>query len=214
MDNDVKFVANTKDDLHCLQASWLMVTKFFKPDFEMDWDEFSKKTGFEEGKGTWATAGLLWLNDNGFEAKQFDTFDYLDFAENGGDYLIKRSGNEVGEWQIRHTNMPLEQERAKKMVESGLWEKTNPTIDDIKKFLLAGYLVTCLVNSAKLNGHEGYFGHQVLVKGFDDTHLFLHDPGSPPIPNRKITFGDFEAAWADPTPDSKEMNIVRLKQNE
>lgn len=210
MNYDVKFIPNTKDDLHCLQAAFMMVIKYFNPNFEMDWDEFSRITGFEEGKGTWASAGLLWLNDNGFEVKQFDTFDYEDFARNGGDYLIRHAGNDIGNWQIAHTNLPLEQQRAKQLVNARLWEKRIPAIEDAKKFLKQGYLVTCLVNAFSLNSKEGYFGHQVVVKGFDQKHLYLHDPGLPPVPNRKIGFDEFEKAWADPNPNSKEMNIIKL----
>ncbi len=176
----------------------------------MNWEEFSRATGFEEGKGTWATASLLWLKSNKFKVIQFDIFDYQDFGNSGGDYLMRKSGKKVGEWQIAHSNIPVEQQRAKELIKSGIWEKCVPTVEDIKNYLNDGYLITCLVNAAKLNGGQGYVGHAVVVKGFDDMNLFLHDPGLPPMPDRKVSYEDFEKAWADPYPDSKEMNIMKL----
>lgn len=109
---DITFVANDPDDLHCLQAAFMMIAKYFRPDFNIGWDEWSKLTGFEEDKGTWQTAALLWFYENGFEVKHITVFDFDKFARLGGDYLIEISGEEVGQWQIEHSNILLEQQKA------------------------------------------------------------------------------------------------------
>lgn len=209
---DVPFVSNTKDDLHCLQAAYWMILKFFKPEFEMDWDEWSKITGFEKNKGTWASAGLVWFNNNGFEVKHYELFDFEEFFKTGGDYLIKSTGAEIGNWQIKHSNIPLEQKRAIELVKSGLVEKREPSMEDVKNFLDNGYLLRVLVNSKRLNGKEGYFGHAVTVIGYNEDSIIFHDPGLPAIPKRKTSFSDFEAAWADPSKESKEFDAIRLKK--
>ena len=208
---DVPFVPNTKDDLHCLQAAYMMIVKYFKPGFKMDWDKWSKITGFEVDKGTWASAGVLWFNSNGFDVKHYEVFDYDEFFKRGGDYLLQISGKSVGQWQIEHSNIPLEQKRAKQMIDRGLLEYKEPTIGDIKDYLDKGYLLHVLLNSRRLNGKDGYFGHAVTAIGYDERSLIVHDPGSSPYPNRSILFDDFEAAWADPNKDSKEMDAIKLK---
>jgi hypothetical protein len=207
---NVPFIANSEDDLHCLQAAFMMILKYFESDTEIDWDDWSEMTGFEIGKGTYATAGVLWFLDNGFDVKEISLFDCKKFIETGGDYLIETSGKDVGEWQIVHSNIPLEQERMKKLLSSGAYDQREPTIDDIKQFLDKGYLLRVLVNSIKLNGKYGYFGHAVVVFGYENEYLLVHDPGSPPMPNRKVSFDDFEAAWADPSKDNKEMDAIKL----
>ena len=210
MTYDVPFVPNTKDDLHCLQSAYMMIVKYYKPDFEIDWDEWSKITGFEVGKGTWASAGVLWFYDNGFDVKHYEVFDYNKFFKKGGDYLIQTSGQEVGQWQIEHSNIPLEQKRAKQMIDKGLLVSKIPTIEDIKSYLDKGYLLRVLLNSRRLNGKEGFFGHAVTVIGYDDKSLIIHDPGLPPYPNRHVLFEDFESAWADPNKESKELDAIKL----
>ena len=207
---NVPFVQNTKDDLHCLQATYMMIVKYYKPDFVIDWDEWSKITGFEVGKGTWASAGVLWFNNNGFDVKHHEVFDYDEFFKTGGDYLIKKNGQDIGQWQIEHSNISLEQKRAKQMIDKGLLENREPTIKDIKTYLDGGYLLRASLNSRRLNGNEGYFGHAVTVIGYDDNSFTVHDPGSLPYPKRRILFDDFEAAWADPNKDAKELDAIKL----
>lgn len=84
------------------------------------------------------------------------------------------------------------------MIDRGLLENKEPTIKDIKTFLDRGYLLRALLNSLRLNGKEGYFGHIITVIGYDNKSLILHDPGSSPFSNRSVLFEDFEPAWADP----------------
>src|SRR3989344_3577280 len=189
MDYKVPFISNTKDNLHCMQSAWMMVVKYFKPQFEMDWDKFSRVTGFEEDKGTWAMAGLLWLKKQGFNVIHLASFDYEVFAQTGGAYLLKRAG---------------------RLAKSGIWKKQAVQISDIKKNLDDGFLVVCKINIRKLDELQGYFGHVVVVKGYDDKKLFLHDPGLPGRPDRKVTYKDFETAWADPNKDAKELNAIKL----
>jgi hypothetical protein len=211
MKYDVPFVANTEDDLHCLQAAFMMIVKFFMPDFEISEEDWDKITGFEESKGTYATAGLLWFLNNGFDAKEISLFDCKKFIKNGGDYLIELSGKEIGGWQIAHSNIPLEQERMKKILLSNAYELREPTITDIESYLDNGYLIRALVNSRRLNGKSGYFGHAVVVFGYNKKYLLIHDPGLPAQPNRKVSYSDFEAAWADPNKNNKEMDAIKLK---
>jgi hypothetical protein len=210
MKYDVPFVPNTDDDLHCLQAAFMMILKYFKPSFEIGWDEWSEITGFEKDKGTYTTAGLLWFISNGFDVKSISLFDVNRFIEIGGDYFIELSGKEVGEWQIKHSNIPIEQDRLRKLLDYKVCEQREPTIEDIKDFLDNDYLVRAQVNAYKLNQKEGYFGHSVVVSGYDHIGLIIQDPGLPPLPNRRVGFEEFKSAWADPTINNKDMDVIRL----
>ena len=65
------------------------------------------------------------------------------------------------------------------------------------------------VNAAVLNGEQGYVGHFVVVTGFTDRELILHDPGLPPQPERVVDFKTFEAAWAYPNQEAKDIYAFR-----
>lgn len=209
MKYDVPFFANTPDNLQCAQAAYLSIATYFDPKLSITWDEWSKLTGFVKDKGTWATTGLLWFKNNGYDVQHISLFDYEDFATNGGNYLIREFGQEVGEWQVAHSNIAHEQLLAKSALQSGIFKKQEPTQEDIKKYLDSGYLVKCLVNSSALSNKKGYVGHTVVVVGFDDTGFIMHDPGLPPLPNRHVPYTDFEKAWAYPNKKAKELDAIK-----
>jgi hypothetical protein len=84
-----------------------------------------------------------------------------------------------------------------------------PTIDDVKRALARGCLGICNVNSRVLNGRDGYSGHFVVAKGYDERSLIVHDPGPPGEANRKVAFDVFEQAWAYPTAVAKNLVVIR-----
>lgn len=205
----VPFVPNTSDDMHCLNASYMMIAKYFDPTFEIPMEEWAVLTGFEPGKGTWANAGMVWFHENGYDVSHTSLFDYQRFIEEGEGYLLYLDGNEVGQWMIDHTNMPAEIARTRKLVDAGLITHREPTQAGIKLALDKGYLVRANLNAHRLDGRDGYVGHAVVVIGYDENGFILHDPGLPGTPNRHVTYDVFESAWADPNAEAKELDAIR-----
>lgn len=212
IDKDIPFYANTSDNTHCFQAALKMVMKYFWPDKDYSWKELEEITAQVEGLWTWPMAGLLWLQERGVEVKIIEIFDYKKFAQFGGQYLIDEYGEEVGRAQIEHGDIEQERGLAKEFIKKMAIKKSIPTIDDLKNLLTQEYLVICNVNSRRLNNKEGYSGHFIVVKGFDDKYLFLHDPGLPPFKNRLVDFNLFENAWAYPNYKAKNIIALKLKQ--
>jgi len=210
MKREMPFVSNEPDNLHCVQASYMMIAKYFDPVFAIPMEEWSKLTGFEEGKASWASAGLGWFKDHGYKVKHLSQFNYPRFVTEGGKYLIDLCGEEVGNWQIEYSNMPLEIERARQLLSQGIIVQREPLQQDIRQFIDDGYLVRSLVNGRRLNGQSGYFGHALVIFDYDDAGIYMHDPGLPPRANRHVSWDDFEAAWADPNTESKEMDAIKL----
>ncbi|HSH55289.1 MAG TPA: C39 family peptidase [Candidatus Limnocylindrales bacterium] len=209
MDTHVPFISNTPDDKHCLQAAYAMVRQFFEPELELDWDDWSEITGYLPGKGTWSMAGLMWFKDHGYDVVHIGTFDYEAFAERGDQYLLEALGEEVGKWKLQYMDLKLEQARAVRFLQSKIWINREATIDDIKNYLQEGYLVKCLVNLNALNNKPGYLGHAVIVKGYTDTDIILHDPGLPAFPDRHVDMEHFVRAWIDPEAKSEKMDAIR-----
>ncbi|MEK7102513.1 MAG: papain-like cysteine protease family protein, partial [Patescibacteria group bacterium] len=56
---------------------------------------------------------------------------------------------------------------------------------------------------------SGYTGHFVVITGFGKNHFTLHDPGLPPLRNRKVSLGRFEKAWAYPNKRAKNIMAFR-----
>jgi len=197
------------DNTHCFQAVFRMILKHYLPGKDFSWEELEKITAKVDGLWTWPTAGVLWLHNNGFKVRDVGTFDYATFVKKGDDYLIELFGEKVGREQIIHSDTTQEIKYAKQIVASGICELQIPTISELKQRLDEKYLLICNVNSRALNGKDGYAGHFVLLTTYADKEFVLHDPGLPPSKNRKVTFTDFERAWA--YPDEQAKNYIAVQ---
>lgn len=229
----VPFMGNTSDDMHCLQASYAMIRQYFDPDLEINWAEWCTLTGYvvntrkwtsEEtawfveygynpekvGTGTWSNAGLMWFHQNGYDVAHIGLFDYAEFARSGAKYILQVLGDTVGRWDAAFIpDMEAEKDRTRRFCELGIWQKRTPTIDDIYTYLSAGYLIKCVVNLNALNGKPGYLGHAVVVKGYTDTELILHDPGLPAQADRHVKIMDFQHAWGSASPYSLKLDAIK-----
>ena len=173
-------------------------------------EELEKITEKKAGLSTWPQAGILWMKEHGFEVENIEVFDYERFIREGLKYLQEFYGEEAGQWQEKYSDIPKEQQRCKDFIQKINTEKRLPDFNDIKKFVDEGYLVLCLINAMTLENKEGYSGHVIVVIGYDDNGLFMHDPGPPPIENRYVSWQDFENAWA--FPDEKVKSITAFKR--
>lgn len=212
MDYDVPFFPNTSDDSHCVQASYKMILNYFQPDKDYSFDELDTVTGKLPHGGTWAALGHIWMVKQGFDIEYWTLLDWKKFVEDGYEYILNRFGKEVADWQAENSDIRLEQKRAREALKAVPTFMKEPRVADIISFLDRGYLVKCTVNSSKLNDKEGYAGHLVVVKGYTNTALLIHDPGPPPLRDRVVLFADFESAWAYPNKSAKELTAIKLKQ--
>jgi len=208
---NVPFYGNTDDNTHCFQASIKSVAKYFWPDREFTWEELETITGKEPGKWTWSLAGINWLKQQGLDVVTIDPFDFERFSVEGADYLRADYGEELAQAQTEHSDLPKEMKRASELIDSVNIEKRIPSISDIRNLLDSGYLVQAAVNSKILKGEDGYSGHSILVIGYDDENLILHNPGLPPVENQEVPADLFEQAWAYPNEKSKNILAVRAK---
>ncbi len=194
-DTDVPFFANP-DETHCYQAALMMVMKRFRPRQACSWALLEKVTGKVEGVGTWPFAGFTWLHEQGLAVTNVELMDNRRFAAEGQKYLAELLGQALATSALRGMDLARLREEAAAFVDNVRCETRIPTLDDIRRAVASTRLVICNVNSRALNGREGYNGHFVVVKGFDDDGFVVHDPGPPGTANRKVTFEVFEKAWA------------------
>lgn len=209
IDYNVPFYSNTSDNTHCFQAALKMVIKYFQPNIELSWEELEKITGKKEKLWTWPLAAMIWMKNQGYRVIDIEMFDYKEFVKDKEAYLLRFYGDEAGNEQVKHSDITQEVKYAKQLLETGLVTKDIPTTQTLKDLLKEKYLMICLVNSQKLNSKEGYVGHFVVIKGVEKDQLFIHDPGLPPLKNRKISFQDFEKAWSVPNENAK--NVLAFK---
>ena len=103
----------------------------------------------------------------------------------------------MAEAQIKNSDIKQERRLFKEYKKHIEVKKRKATRRDISNLLKKGYLVEAGVNSIALNGTKGYAGHSVLIYKIDAKNVYLHDPGLPPLPSRKISRNVFKKAFND-----------------
>lgn len=206
----IPFYPNTPDDTHCYQAALKMVLQHFLPNRNFSYEQLDEITAHLPGLSTWPTKGMLELRKLGFDIVVIEGFDPEAFVKRGGDYLTEQYGSEVGDWAINNSDIPQEQELYSEFIKHKLHQIRLPEISEIKSYIEKGYLVICNVNSSALNEKTGYVGHSVVIFDYDNAGLTLHDPGLPPLENRKISNDLFMKAWAYPSEVSKNLMAFKL----
>ncbi len=211
MNINIPFYSNTPDNTHCFQAAIKMLAKFFWPDENYSWEKLDRITAKAKGLWSWPMAGVLWLHSRGVEVIDIEIFDYSKFIEQKENYLLSFYGPEAGNEQIKHSHINQEINFARKYQENIKIQNKIPDKRNIIQLLQNEYLLICNVNARVLISKNGYVGHFVVVKGFNEKNLFLHDPGLPAFENRKVSFELFEKAWAYPNEKAKNILAFKLK---
>ncbi len=206
------FYSNTKEGTHCFQACLKMILKYFVPEREFLWEELNKISEKKEGLWTWSMGAIIWFQENGFEAVNVEVFDYQKFIKKGKEYLAEMYGREAaGKTDIK-ADIEQGREQSKKFLEKIKIQKRIPEKEEIFDLMEDGYIIMVQVNSMILNKREGYAGHFVVVKGWDDENFIINDPGGfPGIEDRKVSFEVFEKAWGYPGERNKGIMGFRLK---
>jgi len=210
--NTIPFHGNTPENTHCFQACIKMILDYFEPYNNITIYDLEESTHKLPGMATWNMAGLLWLQDRGYEVKNIELFDYTRFANEGYKYLIEIWGQTVADHARDKTDIPSEQKIALQFANSKISERRIPTWHDLEDFLKQGYLVIAQVNSRYLNRKEGYNGHFVLIYDLDKYNVHFHDPGGTTThhPNRQEPRDHFYRAWGDP--DEKALILMAIKK--
>ena len=205
----VPFFDNAPDDTHCVQSCYKMLLKYFEPSREYTWEELEKITGKDPGMYTWPMTGLIWLTKNGYEVKYIEDFDYEKFKHFGKKYLVEKYGKESANSSEKHSNISNEMVKTDDFLKFVKVENRIPEIFEIIKYIEKGYLVIAMVNYKSLHNKEGFNGHAVLIIGFDEENLILHDPGLPGIANLEVSYEQFIKGWS--YPDNTVNNITAIK---
>ena len=198
------------DNTHCFQACLKMVLKYFFPEKEFTFEELDKITDKPKDKWTWSCTALVELKNIGLKIKHYSIFNYNVFSKNGADCIRKTYDKEVAEEMIENSDIESEIENAKKMIEEDIFELKELSFNDVENWFKEGYIILLLINSKMINNELGYSGHYVVLTGFDEDNIFIHDPQiKNGLPNRKVKKDLFIKAWRYP---EKENDVILIKK--
>lgn len=194
----VPFVENPDD--RCVPAVIGMILAYYMPEKSFSMTELEEFCGYKKGEGTWKALSMLNIANLGFQVHWIEDFDHDRFIENPKAYLKTILDSESYEWQVQHSNLELEASRIKQYQDSGLpLETRQATDDDIRRFIDSGWLVHLEVNARVLSDKNGYEGHSILVIGYDESGVTIHNPDgeSGNKPNQQVSWEKLNKAWKE-----------------
>ncbi|MEX0918742.1 MAG: hypothetical protein WDZ85_02125 [Candidatus Paceibacterota bacterium] len=211
---NIPFYKNTKDDTRCLPACWRMVLKYYLPNKNYPYHILDPLIGHKPKQWTWQSQGLLYLANLGFEVVNIENLDYKKFVRQGKKYLAQIWSKEVFEVQEKYSDLDNEQIQARKLIKNPLIKLINKkiSISDIERYFYDGFLVMISINPYVLERKKGYASHLVLITAIEDNNITFHDPGLPPIKNRKVGRKTFIKAMSKPWKEDNNLIAVKWKE--
>lgn len=170
------------------------------PEKKFEMADFIKFTGYVPGRGTWSAESMLSLLLLGFETRWIEDFDNQAFIQDPKGYLATILDKDSFEWQVSHSDLELEASRIQKYIDMGHQiGHRKGTRQDIKSLLDEGWLVRLEVNANTLADRDGYEGHSILVIGYDDKQVEIHNPdgANGNKPNQIVSWDKLEQAWKE-----------------
>jgi hypothetical protein len=211
--DDPGLVENAADGTACFHACIQMAMRLKKtadvPSFQ-DMDQMMRRA---PGKYAWEYALLSELIRRNFAVKFIQNFDLQKFVEEPEGYLLEFYGQEAGKIQIENSDLDTVVEDAKNFLECAsnhrCLEQRTPSLDDVKGLLRQGYLLIPLINQRILQADPGYAAHYIVIFGFSDRGVRIHNPGPPATRASEIDWTLFERAWSSPQESARNLIAIR-----
>ena len=191
------FVANSDDDMHCVNAVFCMVLRHYT-DKDMSWEEVDTVTKSIPGHGTWTICGDIELAKHGIHVTNIEPVDYATLHKEGETYLRRVFGEDTANYYLKRSNISSVIADIPEFLRTVHHETRRIQTDEIISMLSKGACIGATINSSILNRKSGFALHYILLYDFDGTYFYLHDPGLPPMPSRKITVQEFESSFIYP----------------
>jgi hypothetical protein len=205
--NDPGLVPNSADGEHCVHACVQMICRGLNLDRIPTFAQLDAIMDKKPGYYSWSYGIMNSLSTQGVSVETIQALDFHEFLKNPKKALIDFFGEEIGMNQFTNSDIPSLLRPIRRLLKNPQIKMDNriPTFDDIKNYIDKGMYVKCYVNYYTLNGLKGYSGHAVLVYGYTDRGLLIHDPGPPAVEARKVNYKLFERAWGYPNDRAREL---------
>lgn len=191
---NIPFVQNSKDNMHCVNSVFRMVSKYLLGK-DFSWKELDKLTKAIPGKATWTFMGEMEFAKMGLKVKNIEPVDYQKLYKEGVKYLSTIVGKDTYDYYVKKSNVESVLKYIPEYLRNVEHETRRATIKEIITLLKEGKLIGVEVNSRILNHKDGFGLHFILLYDFDGKNIILHDPGLPPIKSRKVSLKQFDKCF-------------------
>lgn len=208
---DPGLVENSDTAEHCVHACFQMLLRTRRSYEVYSFSKLDEIMHKVQGKYTFEYNLVAEMPNLGFKTEIIWEFDLLKLSTEPEKFFLEIYGEEVGKITIENSDLEILKLDAKKLNESEKVQivKRFATFEDIKTKILEGYYILCTINQRVLQADPGYVAHTILVYGFNDRGVIIHNPGPPSNASAEIPWNLFDKSWA--YPDIHARNIMAFK---
>lgn len=230
MHHTVPFYPNSPDSTRCVLACTKMVLSMLEPDKEYTWQQLDEISGksqhFSRTLGVWHFGVLTYLahvaQQKGSHVVVIERFPYQAFRWLPTLTTLFFFGYRAGLWNVLLSSLRTEARMIPAFLNAfpnseklSLSEESHrevrvPTLADLIHFLDAGHVCLVQLNGYLLDGERGYGGHMVLVVGYTDTDIIIHNPRLPGSAYRHYPRDAVLAAWHSPYKHCANLYAVKV----
>lgn len=208
---DPGLVENSTSAEHCVHACYQMIFRTHHGAEVPSFETLDKVMNKVPGKYTFDYNLIAKMPKMGFEIIIVWQFDLKKLAKDPANLFLDVYGEEVGRITIDNTDLNLVSKDALALsnTKEVKIEERPATIEDIKYLLSKGFYILCTINQRILQADPGYVAHSILLFGYNDRGVIIHNPGPPSNAAAEIPWDLFDKSWA--CPDYKARNVMAFK---
>jgi len=167
-------------EFECGQACAAMMIKYFKPEFEPDFDKFNNIIHHRQGMNTFPPQNAILLDHYSIKSMSFSS-DTISKSEEDPNQFKRWFGKDY-EYEIRFVDIENFDWMVEEFRKKNLFTQKITEFDELLAFFKKGYLVCIPINWNVLNNRGGpYEGHFVIITGIEKDKIFIHDPDIGPF---------------------------------
>lgn len=192
--------------MYCVLAVYRSLYDYFF-DEKLSFEELEKMARAEKGKAVWHLLLDIELAKRGIEIVTVEKTDYQKLFEGKEVYIKSLYNKQTVEYYLTKSNVVKLFDVIPQYLKLVSNIKRQPTTRDVDNFLNKGCIIGAEINSRILNKRPGFALHYVLIHKKVGDSYFMHDPGLPPVENRKVSKSDLEKSFAN------EVTGFKIRQN-
>ncbi len=192
---NIPFYANTGPDPNqCFQVSMKSVLDYFL-NKEFDVAYLDQITNRKKGKWTTPSQIVPALYDLGLNLRYYSKIDIKPFLE--GESFIRKQYGEAADKMLGFIDVDVTISSIKNLLKYDLFAIKKLGIPEIEANVKNKFVQMAIIDWFKITEvDKPYQGHMVIITGFDDENIYLHNPG--PLKaqaNMKVTKEKFMEAF-------------------
>jgi hypothetical protein len=198
---DPGLVENSSEAEHCLHACLQMVLRSRTGGYVSSFAELDTILERRPGNYAWPYALMAHIAQAGFSIAIHNDLRFPALIADPKAELVRVYGDAVANDKLAKSDTGQLVRHIREFLSTGPARKLDriASMEDIRAYVFDGSYLVLNINQKVLQADPGYVGHYILIYGFSDRGVRIHNPGPPATRASEITWELLDKAWSYPS---------------